>query len=61
MPNLGSNGTDILQSIPLILWNSLKKIMITKMMDSGVQDIRGLPVAEAANRLVDIAMIVIMR
>lgn len=56
MPNLGSNGTDILQSIPLILWNAQKKIMIAKMMDAGVQDIRTLPGAEAANLLVGIAM-----
>lgn len=40
----------------LDLWNTKKGIMIVKMMDSSVQGIRRLPVTEAANLLVDVAM-----
>lgn len=47
---------DLFVWFDLDLWNTKKGIMIVKMMDSSVQGIRRLPVTEAANLLVDVAM-----
>ena len=47
---------DLFVWFDLDFWNAKKGIIIVKMVDSSVQDIKRLPVAEAANLLVDIAM-----
>lgn len=40
----------------LDLWNTQREIIVVKVLGPGLQDIRRLPMAEAANMLVDIEM-----